>query len=214
MTGRATARPTLLVALTGGIASGKSTVGRLLREAGLQVWDADALVAELYQPGAAGSLAVEERFGTGMLDETGAVDRPRLGEHVFSDPQARRDLEAIIHPLVGRAFAERLAGSEGIVVYEVPLLVETGGRRHYEAVVTVEADEAERLDRAVERGLSRAEAERRMAAQASREERVALADFVIDNSGSLAQLEAQVSRVIEALRERLAAKSAQDHPGS
>lgn len=207
MSVEATATPILLVALTGGIASGKSMVGRLMRDAGLDVWDADALVAELYEPGAEGSLAVQKLFGADMLDQSGAVDRPKLGERVFADPEARRALEDIIHPLVGRAFAQRLEASQGIVVYEVPLLVETGGRRHYEAVITVEADEDLRLDRAVERGLPREEAEQRMAAQASRQERVDIADFVIDNSGSLADLEQQVEKVIAALQERLAAKS-------
>ena len=194
----------LRVGLTGGIASGKSTVGAMLAELGCVVTDADALVAELYQPGEPGARAVADLFGPRMLKPDGSVDKEALGQTVFADPASRKRLEQAIHPLVGQRYLEVLAAaSDGaIVVFEVPLLAEGGGRGRYDAVVTVEAPEELRLDRAVERGLDRAQAEARMAAQATGDQRRAAADFTIENTGSLDALSERVETVYAALKEQ------------
>ena len=144
----------LRVGLTGGIASGKSTVARLLEKHGFLVSDADRLVAELYQAGAAGAAKVAELFGAELLRPGGAVDHAKLATLVFEDTAARRQLEQAIHPLVGTRFAELAAGADGVVVFEAPLLVETGGYRNFDLLITVEADSELRLRRAVERGLA------------------------------------------------------------
>ncbi|HRC87049.1 MAG TPA: dephospho-CoA kinase, partial [Thermoanaerobaculia bacterium] len=138
--------------LTGGLASGKSTVGRWLSDLGYRVVDADRLVAELYRPGEAGSRKVAELFGADYLDAAGAVDRARLAGLVFHDPAARRRLEEAIHPLVRARFAELAAGSERPAVLEATLLVEAGYAPDFDAVVSVEAPEAIRLERAIARG--------------------------------------------------------------
>ncbi|MDE2923651.1 MAG: dephospho-CoA kinase [Acidobacteriota bacterium] len=194
----------LQVGLTGGIASGKSTVGAMLAEMGCVVTDADALVADLYGPGKRGAAAVAELFGAEMLKPDGSVDKEALGRLVFGDPASRKRLEQAIHPLVGQRYLEVLeaAGDGAVVVFEVPLLAEGGGRGRYDAVVTVEAPEQLRLDRAVERGLDRGQAKARMAAQATGEQRRAVADFVIENTGGLAELRSQVETVYSALRDR------------
>ena len=192
----------LRVGLTGGIASGKSTVGGMLAETGCIVTDADALVADLYRPGEPGAEAVAKLFGAEMLNADGSVDKEALGRAVFADPASRKRLEQAIHPLVGQRYLEILesAGDGAVVVFEVPLLAETGGRGRYDAVVTVEAPAELRLDRAVERGLDRDQAEARMEAQARTEDRRAAADHVIENDGSLEELRAQVETVLSALR--------------
>lgn len=192
----------LRVGLTGGIASGKSTVGAMLAELGCVVTDADALVAELYRPGEPGAHAVADLFGPRMLKADGSVDKEALGRAVFADPASRKRLEQVIHPLVGQHYLEILesAGDGAVVVFEVPLLAETGGRGRYDAVVTVEAPAALRLDRAVRRGLDRDQAAARMEAQARSEDRRAAADFVIENTGSLADLRAHVEAVHSALK--------------
>lgn len=194
----------LQVGLTGGIAGGKSTVGAMLAEMGCVVTDADALVADLYGPGERGAAAVAELFGAEMLKPDGSVDKEALGRLVFGDPASRKRLEQAIHPLVGQRYLEVLeaAGDGAVVVFEVPLLAEGGGRGRYDAVVTVEAPEQLRLDRAVERGLDRNQAEARMAAQATGEQRRAVADFVIENTGGLAELRSQVETVYSALWDR------------
>ncbi len=187
----------LRVGLTGGIASGKSTVGAMLAGMGCVVTDADALVADLYRPGEPGAQAVADLFGPRMLKPDGSVDKVALGPAVFADPASRKRLEQAIHPLVGRSYLEILesAGDGAVVVFEVPLLAETGGRGRYDAVVTVEAPAELRLDRAVERGLDRDQAAARMEAQARSEDRCAAADFVIENVGNLEELRAQVEAV-------------------
>lgn len=192
----------LRVGLTGGIASGKSTVGAMLAELGCVVTDADALVADLYRPGEPGAHAVADLFGPQMLKGDGSVDKDALGRTVFADPASRKRLEQAIHPLVGQRYLEILesAGDGAVVVFEVPLLAETGGRGRYDAVVTVEAPAALRLDRAVRRGLDRDQAAARMEAQARSEERRAAADFVIENTGSLAELRVRVEAVHSALK--------------
>ena len=192
----------LRVGLTGGIASGKSTVGAMLAELGCVVTDADALVADLYRPGQPGAQAVADLFGPGMLKADGSADKDALGRAVFADPASRKRLEQAIHPLVGQRYLEILesAGDGAVFVFEVPLLAETGGRGRYDAVVTVEAPAALRLDRAVRRGLDRDQAAARMEAQARSEDRRAAADFVIENTGNLAELRAHVEDVHSALK--------------
>jgi dephospho-CoA kinase len=199
--------PRLTVGLTGGLASGKSTVARWLGDLGCTVVDADRVVADLYQPGAAGAEAVRRLFGADMLDPWGGVDHKKLGALVFSDAPARRTLEAAIHPLVGERFREILDAARGIVVMEATLLVETGGADRYDVLVTVEADPELRLRRAVERGVDLESARGRLKAQATTEARVARADFVLWNDGSLAELRVKVEALHAALLERLAARA-------
>lgn len=200
------------VGLTGGLASGKSTVGRLLEERGCLVVDADDVVAWLYESGRPGARAVGELFGADYLDTAGTVDRGRLAELAFADDAARRRLEEAIHPLVRRRF-EELADSgaaEGaeIVVLEATLLVEAGFADAFDVVVTVEAPEAMRRARAVDRGLSPAQAEERLAAQGSGDARRAGADVTLDNSAGLGELERRVEELLAELRRRAASRGA------
>jgi dephospho-CoA kinase len=181
-------------------------VARWLAELGCTVVDADRLVADLYRPGAAGAEAVRRLFGAEMLDPQGGVDPKKLGALVFSDPGARRRLEAAIHPLVGQRFLEILEAARGIVVMEATLLVETGGADRYDVLVTVEADPELRLRRAIERGVDPESARGRLQAQATTDARVAHADFVLWNEGSLAELRAKVEALHAELSERLAAR--------
>ena len=176
------------VGLTGGLASGKSTVARRLEESGLTVVDADALVADLYRSGRAGSQAVLELFGHHVLTETGAVDHQRLAEHVFADPVALEQLEERIHPLVRKAFAEIASGSNAPAVLEATRLVEAGYAPDFDLLITVEADTETRLARAIERGLTAADARARLAAQGDGELRRRAAHVILDNDGSLHQL--------------------------
>lgn len=193
---------TFVVGLTGGIASGKSTVGNLLRKLGCIVSDSDRLVAELYQPGARGTEEVSRLFSDALLDRDGAVDKQKLAAVVFNDKEELRRLEAAIHPLVGAAFAKLVERSPGIVVFEVPLLVETGGGSRYDYVVTVEADPDLRIERAVTRGVDRESAEARQRAQADTESRVAAADWVLRNDGTLEELEEQVEKLVKELEKK------------
>lgn len=188
----------VLIGLTGGIASGKSTVADLLAARGAAVIDADRLARDVVEPGTSGLAAVVERFGPGVLAPDGSLDRPALGRLVFADPAARRDLEAIIHPAVrARAAALTAAAGEGAVVVQViPLLVETGQQDAFDQVVVVDVPPQVQVARVQARdGLGEAEARARMAAQVSREARLAAADVVITNDGSLADLEVQVDRL-------------------
>lgn len=196
--------PRLLVGLTGGLAAGKSTAAALLAEAGCTVVDADRLVAELYQPGAQGAESIRAAFGDQMLAADGSVDRPALARKVFQDPDARRRLEALVHPLVRRRFAEIAASHKGIVVLEATLLTEAGWRSAFDVLVTVEAPREVRLERAVARGMQRDEAERRVAAQGQEAERRRQADFVLDNDGDPEHLRRKVDHLAGELRRRLA----------
>lgn len=191
------------VGLTGGIASGKSTVGRLMSESGCTVTDADRLVASLYQPGQPGAQAVERLFGSEFLDGDGAVDKKRLAEVVFDDPEQRRRLEQAVHPLVGLAFAELAQSTAGIVVFEATLLVEGGRADTFERLITVEASAELRLSRAVERGLDLEEARARMAAQTDEATRAAAADYVIRNEGTLDDLAEATAATIAQLQAEL-----------
>ncbi|MEM9554999.1 MAG: dephospho-CoA kinase [Acidobacteriota bacterium] len=203
----ASQEPRLLVGLTGGLASGKSTVARWLDEAGCTVVDADRVVAELYAPGGAGARAVGELFGAEVLTEEGGVDHPALAAIVFSDNAARARLEAAIHPLVRRRFRELAEEAGGIVVLEATLLVEAGYPPDFDLVVSVEAPEDLRLERAVERGLSRGQARARLTAQGDGAQRRDGADRIVDNSGSLDQLRAAVDALLDDLRGQLARRA-------
>lgn len=192
---------TRTVGLTGGIASGKSTVGRLLAARGFRVVDADRVVATLYEAGGEGARVVGDLFGAECLAPSGAVDRAAVAERVFADPEARRRLEAAIHPLVRRRFEEIASQTEGPTVLEATLLVEAGWGDVFDALITVEAPRALRIERAVARGLTRGEAEARLAAQGSSAARREAADFVIENEGTLEELERRVDEVVGELRE-------------
>jgi dephospho-CoA kinase len=187
----------LRIGLTGGIGSGKSTVSALLAAHGAVVVDADRIAREVVEPGTPGLAAVVEAFGPAVLTPDGALDRPALAAVVFADPEARRRLDAIVHPLVrarGRAL-EAAAPSGSVVVHDVPLLVETGQASSYDLVLVVLADEETRVARLVQRGLAAEDARARIAVQATDEQRRAAADVVLDNSGTPEQLAAQVDRV-------------------
>ena len=183
------------VGLTGGIASGKSLVAAELAERGAIIIDADLLAREVVKPGTPALAAIVERFGSEVLND-GRLNRSRLAEIVFADPLARRDLERIVHPAV-RARAvelERAADAAAVVVHVIPLLVETGQQQNFDFVVTVDVDQETQVQRLIARNrFSRAEAESRIAAQATREERRAAADVVLDNTGSVAQLREQIA---------------------
>jgi dephospho-CoA kinase len=194
----------LRIGLTGGIGSGKSTVAARLADLGATVIDADALAREVLEPGTSGLARVVERFGDGVLTPEGTLDRPGLGAIVFNDPDALADLNAIVHPLVRQRTAELLAqaGEDDVVVNDVPLLVETGLQDGFDAVIVVEAPIAVRLSRLVDRGLTEDDARSRIAAQASDEERRAVATVVIDNSGPVAELRTQVDAAWQRLTGR------------
>ena len=197
----------LRVGLTGGLASGKSTVAGWLRDAGFEVIDADRLVAELHQPGGEGAAAVRDLFGPGMLDERGGVDHAKVAARVFSDPKARRDLEAAIHPLVRQRFLERTAGLTGVVVLEATLLVEAGYGPGFDLIVTVEAPCELRLERALARGMDEEAVRKRLLAQGDGEERREAAHRMLDNSGDVEHLRRQVDELVGELN-RLAAEPA------
>jgi dephospho-CoA kinase len=186
----------LRIGLTGGIGSGKSTVAGLLAGRGARVVDADRIAREVVEPGTPGLEAVAAAFGPGVLTPEGALDRPALAAVVFADPEARRRLDGIVHPLVRARAAELVAAAppDAVVVQDVPLLVETGQAGSYELVLVVEADLDTRVRRLVGRGVSEEDARARIAAQATDEQRRAVADVVLDNSGTVEELEAQVER--------------------
>jgi dephospho-CoA kinase len=203
-----------VIALTGGIAAGKSVVSARLAELGATVIDADLLAREAVAPGSPGLDAVRRRFGEAVLAADGSLDRPSLGALVFSDPAALSDLNAIVHPEVHRLYRERIAAiasadPSAIVIYDVPLLVEARSVEEFAAVVVVHAPADVRVERLVAlRGMDRASAHDRVAAQASDDDRLAVADVVIDTSGTLAHTIEQV----DALWERLVAQRAR-HTG-
>jgi len=183
------------VGLTGGIASGKSLVAAELAARGALIIDADVLAREVVKPGTPALAAIVERFGRQLLTD-GQLDRSRLGEVVFADPLARRDLERIVHPAVRARAMELERAAEGavVVVHVIPLLVETGQQQNFDFVVTVDVDQETQIQRLMARnGFSRAEAESRIAAQATREDRRAAADMVLDNAGTLAQVRDQIA---------------------
>jgi dephospho-CoA kinase len=195
----------LKVGLTGGIGAGKSEVARRLASYGAVVIDADAVAREVVAPGTPGLAEVVQAFGPDVLHSDGTLDRGRLGELVFADESLRMKLNSIIHPRVGERMAEleRQAGGAPVIVHDVPLLAENHLADSFDEVVVVDVPpriQAERLAR--ERGMSRAEAAARLRAQASREERLAVASIVVDNSGSLAELDREVGELWAELRRR------------
>ncbi|GAA2235451.1 dephospho-CoA kinase [Streptomyces amakusaensis] len=197
----------LSVGLTGGIGAGKSEVSRLLQSYGAVLIDADRIAREVVEPGTPGLTAVVARFGPGILAPDGSLDRPKLGAIVFSDPARLAELNAIVHPLVGARSQEleRSAGPGSVVVHDVPLLTENDLAKRYDLVVVVDADPRTQLERLVERrGMTESDARARMAAQATREQRRAIADLIIDNDGPLESLEPQVRAVWAELRRRAA----------
>lgn len=193
----------ILVGLTGGIGSGKSTVARLLEARGAVIVDADQVAREVVEPGRPAFDRLVERFGPEVVGPDGRLDRPRLAELAFATAEGTAALNEITHPAVGEEFLRRMAAAppDGIVVCDVPLLVEseTARSRGYEFVIVVEAPRALRLERLEGRGVPRPDAEARMAKQASDEERRAIATWVVDNAGDLAHLEAQVDAIWAAL---------------
>jgi dephospho-CoA kinase len=210
-TGPVESSTVLLVGLTGGIGAGKSTVARLLTERGAVVIDGDLIARQVVEPGQPTLAALVERFGPEILSADGTLDRPALAAIAFSDDESRKALEAITHPAIGTEFLRQMseAPEDGIVVNDVPLLVESdqAASRGYEQVIVVEAPRELRLDRLVERGLERSDAEARMAAQATDEQRRAVATHLVDNGGDLAHLEAQVETIWADLSARAAEKA-------
>jgi dephospho-CoA kinase len=195
------------VGLTGGVASGKSTVAALLREHGAVVIDADQLAREVVDRGTPGLAAVVEAFGPEILTADGTMDRAKVGALVFGDADRRRALETIIHPLVRARAAEleAAAGADAIVVHDIPLLVETGQAHTFDAVIVVDVPSEVQVERMVrDRGWTEADALARIAAQATREERLAAAagpaGDVIENSGTREDLRRRVAEVLVSLR--------------
>jgi dephospho-CoA kinase len=195
----------LLVGLTGGIGSGKSTVAGMLAERGAVVIDADRLARHAVAPGTAGFDAVKDRFGDAVIAPDGALDRAALARIVFADDEARSALEAIVHPEVQRRIAQTVAAhaeTDDVVVVDSPLLIETGAHEGFEVVVVVTAPIDERVARLAARGMSEEDVLARDAAQMPLEEKAALADVVVDNDGSLDDLEGKVDRLWADLSER------------
>ena len=187
------------IALTGGIGSGKSTVAQFLRSRGAVVVDADAIAREVVEPGQPALAEIRETFGPEVIAADGRLDRARLAEIVFSDADALARLNGITHPRIAERSAELLARapSDAVVVYDMPLLVEQGpaALAGWDRIIVVDCPDDTRLERLVERGLDADDAGRRISAQATREERLAVADVVIDNSGDLSALESQLDRL-------------------
>ena len=184
----------LVVGLTGGIGAGKSTVSRLLADRGAVIVDADLIAREVVEPGGPAYQGVVDRFGSSVVLPDGQLDRPALAAIVFNDADALKDLNAVVHPAVGAVIAERLAEeskTDHVVILDVPLLVESG-RGDMAGTIVVDCPPEEALRRAVARGLPEDDVRRRMANQVSREERLAKADFVVDNSGPESALPAEV----------------------
>lgn len=193
------------VGLTGGVASGKSSVSDILRELGAVVVDADVLAREVVMAGTPGLTEVVAEFGPEVLTADGELDRAAVARVVFADDDARRRLEAIIHPLVRAAAAEVAAAAApgALVVHDVPLLVETGQAGAYDAVVVVDVPPDVQVERMMrERGMTRPDAEARIRAQAGRDQRLAVATHVIDNTGTLDDLRRRVREVYDELVSR------------
>lgn len=191
-------RPRVHVGLTGGIAAGKSAVARVLQERGALLVDSDALARLVLEKGTDGLAAVQDEFGDRVITADGELDRVEMARIVFGDERARQRLNRIVHPRI-RAAARRIvaeAGPDAVVVQDVPLLVETGQADAFDLVIVVEAPLEERLRRMVEdRGMSRADAEARIAAQATDEQRRAVADVVIVNDADLERLASVANQV-------------------
>ncbi len=196
----------LLVGLTGGIGAGKSTVANLLADRGAVIVDADEAARAVVEPGEPALAKLVDRFGPGILDADGRLDRAAVAKVAFADDESRRDLEAITHPAINEEFTRRVADapSDAIVVLDVPLLAESeqARKRPYQTVIVVEAPRDVRLARLETRGVNRADAESRMAAQADDEERRKLATYVVDNGGDVVALERQIDEIWSDLERR------------
>lgn len=193
------------VGLTGGIASGKSTVSGMLSELGAIVVDADELAREVVAKGTRGLQLVVEAFGPEILGPDGEMDRPAVGRLIFADEAKRRVLEGIVHPLVFERYNELDEShmEDGVIVHDIPLLVESGRADTFEVVIVVDTPQETQIERMLaQRGWTREEAEARIAAQASRAERLAVATYVIENTGTLEDLRQRVAEVFEDLSRR------------
>ena len=188
----------LLIGLTGGIGSGKTTVAKIMGELGAVVFDADKLARDAVELGTRGYVAVTELFGDDVLLPGGAIDRPALARRVFANDIERRELEAVLHPEIFRMFEERIApfrGTDRIVVFDVPLLIESGYDQKCDMVVLVEAPEEIRLRRVIEFGRSEQDVRSRMAVQTSDEVKEFRSDAIIQNVGSVEELREQVEQL-------------------
>lgn len=201
----------LLVGLTGGIGSGKSTVARMLEQRGAVVFDADVLARAVVEPGTPGHAAVIERFGANVLAPGGELDREALASIVFADPAARRDLEAIVHPDVRRLLAEgcdAFRDTDRVIVFSAPLLVETGMHTAFDVLVVISTPVETQVERLLhDRGMAEEQVLARIAAQAPLEEKAAAADVIVDNDGTLEELEGQVDRLWAGLQERATSRA-------
>jgi dephospho-CoA kinase len=195
----------LRIGLTGGIASGKSTVSAILRELGAVVIDADALARDVVAKGTPGLTAVVEEFGPGLLTADGDLDRAAMGTLVFADESARKRLEAIVHPLVFERIVDVETGAPdgAVVVHDIPLLAESGRAATFDAVIVVDAPPEVQVDRMLrDRGWTEDEARARIAAQASADERRAIATYVVENIGTVEDLRREVERIYAELTRR------------
>jgi dephospho-CoA kinase len=194
----------LKIALTGGIATGKSHVAERLRQHGVPVLDADTLAHGAMAAGTEGATAIAERFGHDVLAADGSVNRSKLGPIVFADDHARRDLEAIVHPVVHRAIAAGLRAFEllgqSFAVVDVPLLYETGRARDYDRVIVTVCSEASQIQRLVKRGMSEAAARQRLAAQLPTGEKAARADFVVHTDGSFEDTDRRIAVLLDMVK--------------
>lgn len=191
-----------VIALTGGIGCGKSLAAQYFAELGALVIDADQLARAAIERGSQGFDEVIEFFGDSIL-KNGDIDRRALGELIFKNPDAKKKLESIVHPFVRREFEDAVASlkSDEVLVYEIPLLVETGAQDRFDLVVTVESALENRIERLRQRGMHISEIEGRIASQATREQRVEVADFLIENDGSEDELLRQVENIWDSLHE-------------
>jgi len=202
----------LRAGLTGGIASGKSTIMHMLAHLGCTTVDADAIVARLYRPGQAGHQAIVRAYGPGFLLEDGEIDRKKLAALAFSSPEEAKKLNALIHPIVVAEEARLMGETEeregdGIYVVEATLLLESGGRQRYDRIIVVDVPPDVQIERGVARGMTREEVTSRIAHQMPRDERLRHADYVIDNSGDEQAALVEVERVFASLQADLAIKS-------
>jgi dephospho-CoA kinase len=194
----------LLVGLTGGLATGKSTVSDIFRRLGCVVLDADVMAREVVEPGQPALAAIVQEFGLDVLRPDGTLDRKRLGAIVFADPERRKRVEALTHPAIRDRYLARLAeleaqGFEGIVVWDAPVMIESGGYKNMDRLVVVVTDDATQRARALARDGDRADVERKIASQMPLADKAALADYVIDNSGDHAATQTRTREVHAAL---------------
>ena len=191
----------MLIGLTGGIGSGKSTVAKRLVNLGATEIDADLLAREVVEPGTTGLTQVAERFGQDLIQSDGSLNRAALAQRAFASEVDRKDLEGILHPLIQQLSRERIANAKGIVVYTIPLLVESQSKLPFDRVITVSAPESVRVQRLVEsRGMTEEEAISRIKAQATDQEREAIADYVIDSDCNMEELMNRVDSVFAELK--------------